>query len=134
MKRETKVGIFVLIGLFVMGTIVFLIGDERRSFDKHYKLRAKFKEVSGLKAGAPVRMGGMDIGSVDAVHFATSANDAYIYVEFNVVKIAYERIKDDSIVSIANKGLLGDKMVEVSQGTQGHASIPDGGMVTAAEP
>ena len=134
MKRETKVGIFVLIGLCVMGTIVFLIGDERRSFDKHYKLRAKFKEVSGLKAGAPVRMGGMDIGSVDAVHFATTANDAYIYVEFNVVKIAYERIKDDSIVSIANKGLLGDKMVEVSQGTQGHASIPDGGMVTAAEP
>lgn len=134
MKRETKVGIFVLIGLVVMGAIVFLIGDERRSFDRHFKLRAKFHDVAGLKAGAPVRMGGMDVGSVDAVHFGTTPGDAYIYVEFNVVKVAFDRIKDDSIVSIANKGLLGDKMLEVSQGTASHPGLADGGMVTAADP
>ena len=134
MKRETKVGIFVLIGLLVMGAIVFVIGDERRSFDKHYKLRAKFKDIAGLKAGAPVRMGGMDVGSVDAIHFGNTPGDRHLYVEFNVVKVAYDRIHDDSAVSIAGKGLLGDKMLEIGQGTESRPLIPEGGEVAAIDP
>ena len=63
-KREIKVGIFVLVGFIVAGLIIFLVGDERRVFDKHSSLHTTFENVTGLKPGAPVRMGGVDVGTV----------------------------------------------------------------------
>lgn len=133
LKREVKVGIFVLIGLIVAGAIIFMVGDERRVFDKHFRLHAAFEDVAGLKPGAPVRMGGVDVGTVENVKFA-NPQDKRLHVYFTVVRVAYERVKDDSTVTISNKGLLGDKMMEISQGTEGRPLIPDGGEITAVPP
>jgi phospholipid/cholesterol/gamma-HCH transport system substrate-binding protein len=133
LKREVKVGIFVLIGLIVAGAIIFMVGDERRVFDKHYRLHAAFEDVAGLKPGAPVRMGGVDVGTVENVKFV-NPHDKRLHVYFTIVRVAYERVKDDSTVTIANKGLLGDKMMEISQGTEGRPLIPDGGEITAIPP
>lgn len=132
-KREVKVGIFVLIGMIVAGAIIFMIGDERRVFDKHYRLHAAFEDVAGLKPGAPVRMGGVDVGTVENVKFV-DPHDKRLHVYFTIVRVAYERVRDDSTVTIANKGLLGDKMLELSQGSEGRPLIPDGGEINAVPP
>ncbi len=133
-KREIKVGIFVLIGMIVAGAIIFLVGDERRVFDRHYRLHAAFEDVAGLKPGAPVRMGGVDVGTVEAVRFSPEPTDKRLHVYFNVVRVAYERIRDDSTVTISNKGLLGDKMLEVTQGSDSRPQLPDGGEIKAVQP
>ena len=133
-KREIKVGIFVLLGLIVAGALVFMIGDERRVFDKHYRLHVAFDDVAGLKPGAPVRMGGVDIGTVESVKFSTDLRDKRLHVTFSLVKVAYERVHVDSSVSISNKGLLGDKMLEIAQGTEGLPHIPDGGEIKGIPP
>ena len=128
-KREIKVGIFVIVGLIVAGVLVFLVGDERRVFDKHFSLHAEFDDVAGLKPGAPVRMGGIDVGSVQAVSFGDTASDRKLHVRISVIANAHDRIREDSIVTIANKGLLGDKMLEITQGGEGRPVIPDGGKI-----
>lgn len=133
-KREIKVGIFVLIGLIVAGAIIFLIGDERRVFDRHYHLHAAFADVAGLKPGAPVRMGGVDVGTVDDVVFSTNPSDKRIHVYFTLVRVAYDRVRDDSSVTITNKGLLGDKMLEVTQGSETRPKLADGGEIKAIPP
>jgi len=133
-KKEVKVGIFVLIGLIVAGAIIFLVGDERRVFDKHFRLHAAFDDVAGLKPGAPVRMGGVDVGTVDAVEFGTTSADKRLHVYFTLVRVAYDRVRDDSTVTIANKGLLGDKMLEITQGAEGRPKIPDGGEIKVVPP
>ncbi|MGZ3418660.1 MAG: MlaD family protein [Polyangiales bacterium] len=133
-KKEIKVGIFVLIGLIVAGAIIFLVGDERRVFDKHFRLHAAFDDVAGLKPGAPVRMGGVDVGTVDAVEFGPVATQTRLYVYFTLVRVAYDRVRDDSSVTIANKGLLGDKMLEITQGSEGRPKLPDGGEIKAIPP
>lgn len=133
-KREIKVGIFVLIGMIVAGAIIFLVGDERRVFDRHFHLHAAFEDVAGLKPGAPVRMGGVDVGTVEAVRFSPEPSDKRLHVYFTVVRVAYERIRDDSTVTISNKGLLGDKMLEVTQGAESRPAIPDGGEIKAVQP
>ena len=133
-KREIKVGIFVIIGLIVAGVLVFLVGDERRVFDKHFALNAEFDDVAGLKPGAPVRMGGVDVGSVQAVEFGDSAKDRKLHVRISIVAGAHERIRDDSIVTISNKGLLGDKMLEITQGGEGRPVIPDNGKINSQPP
>jgi phospholipid/cholesterol/gamma-HCH transport system substrate-binding protein len=116
MARNIRVGIFVLGGLIFSGLVIFLIGDERRLFSTSTTFRAKFSDVQGLKADAPIRMGGVDVGHVGSVAYGTDPGDTTIYVTLRVVSAEASRIKTDSIARVASKGLLGDKMIEITRG------------------
>jgi len=63
-RREVKVGAFVLAGLIVVGIVVFMIGDERQMFERKVEFQSVFEDVQGLTRGSPVRMGGVSVGSV----------------------------------------------------------------------
>jgi phospholipid/cholesterol/gamma-HCH transport system substrate-binding protein len=117
-KSDIKVGLFVMLGLVLAGLVVFLIGEERRVFDRAIVFHATFDEVAGLKPGAPVEMGGVRIGQVKEVAYK-SANDPKVHVVFSVVAEEALRIHDDSRVTIVPKGMLGDRMVTVTRGTTG---------------
>lgn len=117
--RNIKVGIFVLAGLLFSAAVIFLIGDERRLFSSSVDFRAEFPDVQGLKSGAPVQMGGLDIGHVASVGYDKSKiEDATIYVTISIVKTEAGRIKTDSKARISTKGLLGDKMIEITKGKE----------------
>src|SRR5688572_18958011 len=109
LRREVKVGAFVLVGLIVIGAVIFLIGDERQLFARKLDFNAVFEDVQGLKPGSPVRMGGVDVGSVTKVGYAEDANDPRLYVIMSVVEGEARRIRADSVATIEGKGLLGDK-------------------------
>src|SRR5262249_54916255 len=112
-SKELRVGIFVLAGLIVTGIVVFLIGDEKRLFDPKLSYSTSFRDVQGLKGGAPIRLGGIDIGNVTRVHHADDPTDGRIYVDLKVVRSEASRVRKDTVAHIVNKGLLGDKMVEL---------------------
>jgi phospholipid/cholesterol/gamma-HCH transport system substrate-binding protein len=117
MSRNLKVGLFVLTGLIFSGLVIFLIGDERRLFETAVEYKTTFTDVQGLKAGAPIRMGGVDIGHVSKVGYDEGRDDdATIWVTLNVVRSEAKRIKTDSDVKVVDKGLLGDKMIEITVG------------------
>jgi phospholipid/cholesterol/gamma-HCH transport system substrate-binding protein len=132
-SRDLKVGLFVLAGLIFSAIVVFLIGDERRLFSSSVEYHARFADVQGLKAGAPIRMGGIDVGHVASVGYGKDARDSTVYVSMNIVAKEAGRIRKDSAVKIATKGLLGDKMLELSKGESADA-LPPGSEITAEEP
>ncbi|APR74833.1 Mammalian cell entry related domain protein [Minicystis rosea] len=123
----------MLAGLLFSALVIFLIGDERRLFESSVEFRAKFTDVQGLKGGAPVRMGGVDIGHVGTVGYGKTAGDTTIYVSLSIVRAEASRIKTDSIARVAAKGLLGDKMIEITRGVKPEA-VPPGGDITSEEP
>ncbi len=129
-SRNIKVGLFVLAGFFFSGVVIFLLGDERRLFSAAASYRTEFADVQGLKPGAPIRMGGIDIGHVGNVGYGKNPQDSTIYVTLEIVKAETGRIKTDSRVRIATKGLLGDKMVEVTTGSD-PAVLPPGSLIPA---
>jgi phospholipid/cholesterol/gamma-HCH transport system substrate-binding protein len=128
-KREIKVGAFVLTGLSVVGLVVFMIGDERQAFKRKDTYSAVFNDVQGLGRGSTVRMGGMDVGAVTDVRYSQDPDDLHLYVSFNVVRDEARRIRTDSYVTIDGKGLLGDKMVTIRPGSPGAQAIPAGGTI-----
>lgn len=132
-SREAKVGAFVLAGLIVAGLVIFLIGDERRLFERQVTYHAVFKDVQGLKPGAPIRMGGIDIGTVGKVGYGKDPSDFRLYVDLNIVRSEAVRIREDAVAAIANKGLLGDKMVEVKGGSQERPALPPGSTIASDE-
>ena len=128
-SREIKVGAFVLAGLIVVGVVIFLIGDERRLFASKVEYQAVFDDVEGLRRGSPVRMGGVDIGTVDSVAYGTDPKKSDIFVSFIIVEEEAQRIRSDSVATIEGKGLLGDKMIVVTVGSPGKPWIPPGGTI-----
>lgn len=133
-SREIKVGAFVLLGLFVVGLVIFLIGDESSLFQKHETFRTSFRDVQGLTRGSPVRMGGVGVGRVDSIGYGSEAADPIIYVEFSIVAKEARRIRADSQAQIEAKGLLGDKMLVITVGSPEKPPIEPGSMIPSQEP
>jgi len=132
-SRDIKVGLFVLAGLLFSALVIFLIGDERRFFSSSISIHTTFSDVQGLKPGAPVRMGGLDVGTVKKVGYKKGTTDATINVELDIVKDEAARIRKDSIARVAAKGLLGDKMIEITKGAS-QEIVPAGGEIRGEEP
>ncbi len=128
-SSEFKVGAFTLAGLSVVGMVVFMIGEERKLFESKLEYQTKFEEVQGLRRGSPVRMGGVDIGTVTDVAYPEAAEDKRINVKMSVVRGESRRIRKDSVATIEGKGLLGDKMIVVTVGDPKLPEVPPGGEV-----
>jgi phospholipid/cholesterol/gamma-HCH transport system substrate-binding protein len=125
--KEKKVGLFVIVGLLILGVAVFLIGQNRKFWQRKTIYTASYSDVAGLRPGSPVRMGGIDVGNVERVFYKESTDDTRVYVELSIVDAQTDRIRHKvmepdgktvkykgTVAKVANKGLLGDKMIELS--------------------
>ncbi|AKU99942.1 Mce family protein [Labilithrix luteola] len=108
---------------------VFVIGENRRVWDRKVTYHATWQDVSGLKAGSAIRMGGIDVGSVSDVKHSDDPKDSSVYVTLAVARNEAGRVRKDSTVTIAGKGLLGDKMIELTVGSPDQEAIPEGGTI-----
>ncbi len=132
-SKDLVVGLFVLAGIAFTAFTVFLLGDEKRLFETDVTLETSFADVQGLKPGAPVRMGGIDIGTVELVGYRDEQEDTNIYVSMSIVRSEARRIKTDSKARVQTRGLLGDKMVEITLGKDG-GDIADGAQLPSEVP
>ncbi len=111
--------------LAILAGGVFLIGSKQLTFSSTYRLRAEFQNVAGLASGADVRVGGIHAGTVRSISLP-SRPDAKVTVEMDLSRDTRNVIKENSIASIQAEGLLGDKYVEISFGSDKGRSIKDG--------
>ena len=112
-----KAGIFVGIGLLLAGLVIFLLGQEKGLFSDKITYRTAFASVDGLQLDSPVRLGGMTVGRVKKIEFSDNLHDARIRIEIEVQETYSERIREDSEVRIASRGVLGDKAIDISVGS-----------------
>jgi phospholipid/cholesterol/gamma-HCH transport system substrate-binding protein len=131
---EIKVGIFVVVILFLFGVGVFVIGSHQKYFQRQYTLWASFSNIQGLIVGAPVSLAGLTVGRVNAIIFPEDPREKTIKVELKIKKGVQKRIRKDSIASIQTMGLLGDKYVEISLGSPENKVLQDGGYIESAPP
>ncbi len=120
---EIKVGIFVLFGLgLIMLSILVLGGNTLLSSSNSYS--AHFDSVDGLVVGAKVTLGGVPLGTVDAVGIDYEKRN--IKIAFSVERKSMEWIREDSTVEIATQGVLGDKYLSVNIGSKNLPALPAG--------
>lgn len=133
-RREVKVGAFMLAGLIALGTVIFMIGDERQLFERKVDFRTNFEDVKGLNRGSAVRMGGVDVGSVKSVGYSDDPGDPKLYVTVTVVRSQAARIRRDSVATIDAKGLLGDKMIVITLGSLSQPALNPGDVIKSEAP
>jgi phospholipid/cholesterol/gamma-HCH transport system substrate-binding protein len=111
---ELGTGLFVLLGFAALFFLVTQITNRSFAFSEpSYRLTARFGNVGGLKVGAPVSMGGVTIGRVEAIDFDSKDYKAVARLR---IQRRYARIPDDSDVAIFTAGLLGGQYVGISPG------------------
>ena len=64
---ELKIGLVTVFALVMATLLIFLLSGEGGFFWQRYSLKTVFPNVAGLKAGAPVRVAGVEVGSVTEV-------------------------------------------------------------------
>jgi phospholipid/cholesterol/gamma-HCH transport system substrate-binding protein len=125
-SNYVRVGIFVLAGLITAALLTFIIGEERNMFRRKVVLHTQFRDVAGLRVGSPVRMGGINVGSVTAVRFGDDPRDPNLHVDFEMTSEALQRVRRNSVARIASKGLLGDKALDITVGDPAQPPVRNG--------
>ncbi len=136
---DILLGSFVAVGLVVSVALVFLIGRERRLFDTTVAVEAHFPNVAGLAVGADVMLAGVVVGHVSAIRFPVLRADLPgmsrdVTIVMEISKRATSWIREDSIARIDSKGLLGDKLINISIGSAELPELQAGGMLQSTPP
>ena len=118
---ETLVGLFVLLGLVAL-LFVALKAANLSSFGSQdsYTLSARYDNLGGLKARAPVRAAGVVVGRVTAISLDPKTFQG-------VVTLSIERpfqFPKDSSAKILTAGLLGDQYVGLEAGGEVDNLVP----------
>lgn len=103
----------LLVAIIVISVgALFLFGRARLSGHR-IELKANFLDAQGLRAGASVRVAGVDVGSVTSVRVRPELRDNPAEIVMGL-RTPYElKIPRDSIVSLATAGVLGPTFVEI---------------------
>jgi phospholipid/cholesterol/gamma-HCH transport system substrate-binding protein len=126
---ETTVGIFLVFGLLCIGYMTVKLGHVSLLGDNTYSLFARFTTVSGLRAGSPVDMLGIEVGRVGRL--TMDQKDQKVVVEMRIQKDI--KVYDDAIASIKTEGLIGDMFLSIDPGGAGKLLGP-GGTITETQP
>jgi len=125
---ELRVGLVVIASLVILAITILYIGSTGGSpWAATYHVKALMSDVNGLKPGAPVRVGGVEVGTVTKVDFAPEGG-GMIEVEMRLDRRVRSRVTTQSTVSLGALGLLGEKAVDITPSSKGVA-IEDGGLL-----
>lgn len=132
-NRLAIVGAFVLGGLLLFAVGLFLIGDRRMMFADTFEVYAEFSRIAGLQNGAKVRVAGMDAGEVQTIHVPASPS-AKFRIKMRIRDDLHQLLRLDSVATIQNDGLVGNKFMQVETGTDQSPVVPDRGTIQSREP
>lgn len=125
---ELRVGIVVLAALGILATFIFYVTGEGALLARQVTLKTYLPDVAGLKAGAPVRLAGVEIGAVRRVGLSEFVEEPARHTEviFRVREPFQKEIRTDSEAFITTEGLLGESVLEITRGVAGEPLAMEG--------
>src|SRR5438034_6883838 len=99
---ELKIGVLTIVAIVIAATLIFSLTGTRGFFWQRYTLKTRFTNVAGLATGSPVRVAGVEIGSVKSVDFAGEQVD----VTYDASKQMRDKIRDRSTSAPGSVSLL----------------------------
>ena len=130
-KFKIRLGLFIIGGLAIFVIAIFIIGKQEHLFDPVFKISTTFKNVSGLETGSNVRYSGINVGTVDDIKII---NDTTVRVEMLIKRSVQQFIKDDCEAGIGSAGVIGDRILVITQGGEDAPLVKDGAFIGSKEP
>jgi phospholipid/cholesterol/gamma-HCH transport system substrate-binding protein len=113
-RLEFAVGAFLLLALASLLVLAIASTNGRFGFgEDSYTLKARFTNLGQLRPMAPVKIGGVAIGKVEAIELDPKKLDAVVTLS---IDSRYRDLSADTSASILTGGLLGESYVGLQPG------------------
>ncbi|MDP3461515.1 MAG: MlaD family protein [Bacteroidales bacterium] len=130
-KFKARLGLFVAGGFILFALAIFLIGRQKNLFNPVFNITTTFHNVSGLKVGNNIRFSGINIGTVEGIKII---NDTTVQVDMIIQRSVQQFIKTDCQAMIGSEGIIGDRVLVITQSSSQSLSVLDGHSLTSIEP
>jgi len=122
---ELKIGVLTSVALAIAAVAIFTLTGTKGFFWQRYHLKTRFPNAIGLSVGSPVRIAGVEVGSVKGIEIAGEEVDLVLEVN----KEHRNQITTASVAKLGSISLLGEGAVDITPSTKG-APLLDWGYVT----
>jgi phospholipid/cholesterol/gamma-HCH transport system substrate-binding protein len=112
---ELKVGLITVFAIVMTALLIFVLSGQGGFPWQQYALKTVFGNIAGLKEGAPVRLAGLEVGSVESLRFMGDR----VEVTMNVRKDMQPRITTRSVAALGSVSLLGESAVDITASVEG---------------
>lgn len=127
--NNVKLGFFVLAGSLILIVSLYIIGTNQSFFGADFKLRTRFRNVSGLTEGNNVRFSGIQAGTVKDIRIL---NDTTIEVTMLINEKTRQYIRKNSVVTIGSEGLMGNKVINIETNPLPAAAVEEDGLLPSS--
>ncbi len=125
---EAKVGVFVVMGIVILGYMAMKVGKLSLMREKGYDVEVFFDSVSGLAPDVPVEIAGVEVGRVRDISLVDGMARVVLRIKPGV------KIKKDAKAVIRTRGILGDKYITLGKGSPSAPDIKPGQRLWRTEP
>ena len=129
-RLEIKVGVFVLIGLLLLATLMLLFSKSTSLFRGTYQLHLNAANVGGIKPRAAVLLAGVQVGSVSDIHLADYGKR--VTIDLNIYRDV--PIYHDALFVIEQSGFLGDQYISIVPTTNSLPVLTNGAIINCQSP
>jgi len=134
-RLETKVGMFVLIGLVLLGVLMVQFSKGTSLFRSTYQLKLHTENVGGLKQKSAVMLAGVPVGSIKQIQLSPDGKVVTILLKIYRDYPVYT----NATFAIESAGFLGDQFVSITPATNtlampDSAKFADGAEVDCQKP
>lgn len=130
-KFKLRLGLFVAGGFILFAVTIFLIGRQKNLFNPVFTLVTTFHNVSGLQVGNNIRFSGINIGTVENIRII---NDTTVQVDMILQRSVQQFIRTDCMVLIGSDGIIGDRVLVITQSTTASPEVIGGQSLKSVEP
>ncbi|WNG37267.1 MCE family protein [Archangium violaceum] len=135
-RLEMKVGGLVLAALAGVLGLLWLMGELRVGRDT--VLSVDFSHTGNVVKGAPVKLGGVVVGRVEEIHLEPDRRDARgqplpVRMGLSVKPEALAALREDTRVTVATVGPLGEPYLELNPGSASAPPLPAGGALRGTD-
>ncbi len=109
---ELAIGATIIAGVLILIVMLMAWGNSTSILGSHYRVVVNMANVGGLKEGAPVKMGGFQIGSVATIQLKRGSTEMEIVLDIDENII----LPKSSTAKVATAGLVGDAFMEIVPG------------------
>jgi phospholipid/cholesterol/gamma-HCH transport system substrate-binding protein len=118
---EVKVGMLILVGVSLLAALILVMGGI--TFQKRFPLYVDFENPGGIQPGAPVKMAGVRVGTIEALEFRASPPDpltgrrTLVRAKILVEERYHREIHRNAEFYVTTQGVLGEQFLAIDPGT-----------------
>ena len=117
-SRDVSVGVLFSLALTIVAVAVMVVGRESRLFGDKMGYTVTFPNADGLVVGSPVKMAGVQVGTVLGIQLPTDPEESGIRVRVGVDRMYAPRVREDSRAALRVLNFLTfEKAVEIIPGS-----------------